>query len=382
MELSGNRQQLARLDLRGYKTIRELDGLELGAITVLIGANGAGKSNFISFFRLLSWMTTPPGELQFYVGKAGGASTLLHGGPSVTPQMEATLTFRTIQGTNQYHMRLFHGARDTLVFAEERFRFAPSHLKGEANWSDLRAGHTEARLIERAAHEGKPGVTARTILGLLRRCVVYQFHNTSETARIRQRWNVDDNRLLKEDGANMAAVLYRLRETKPRHYQRIVETLRMVAPFFADFVLEPSDGTILLQWRERHFDMVFGPHQASDGTIRTMALLTLLLQPEEDLPTVIILDEPELGLHPYAIEVLAGLLRGISSKVQVILATQSTTLVDQFEAAEVVVVDRANGASSFTRLSAEPLREWLTAYSLAELWEKNVIGGRPGAWSA
>jgi predicted ATPase len=213
---------------------------------------------------------------------------------------------------------------------------------------------------------------------LLRECVVYQFHNTSETARIRQRWDVEDNRFLKEDGANLAPFLLRLRDAEPSSYRRILETARQIFPFFAEFVLQPMGNSVFLQWRERNSDLVFGAHQASDGTLRTLALLCLLLQPQKDLPDVLILDEPELGLHPFAINVVAGLLKGVSLQKQVILATQSTKLVDYFDPEDIVVVERSSRESLFRRLEPDKLSEWLEEYSLAELWEKNVLGGRPG----
>ena len=344
------------------------------SINLLIGANGAGKSNLVSFFKLLNWMTPAPGNLQFHISQVGGANSLLHDGAERTPQLQAHLTFETDQGTNDYDLRLFHAARDTLIFAHERYRFSRTGYPGRAPWTDLGAGHQESHLSTRAAAGDQ---TAKTILWLLKRCVVYQFHNTSETARIRQKWDPEDNRMLKEDGANLAPFLYRLMQKRPRYYQRIVAAIREVAPFFADFELEPTDNRILLQWRERNSDLVFGPHQASDGSLRLYALLALLLQPEDELPSVVILDEPELGLHPYAVNILGGLLKGVATQVQVILATQSTTLINYFDPEDVIVVDRPGRASRFQRLDSTSLEEWLSEYSLAEIWEKNVIGGRP-----
>jgi predicted ATPase len=183
---------------------------------------------------------------------------------------------------------------------------------------------------------------------------------------------------LKEDAANLAPFLLRLRNDEPRYYRRITETIRLMLPFFADFELEPEHGKLLLRWRERDSDVVFSAAQAADGMLRAMALVSLLLQPESDLPNVLILDEPELGLHPYAVSIVAGLLRSASIQVQVVLATQSVTLINHFEPEEVVVVDRRDRESTFRRLDAKSLGEWLEEYSLAELWEKNVLGGRPG----
>lgn len=371
-------ERLNQLKLRGFKSIRDLPELSFGPLNVLIGANGAGKSNLISFFKLLNWLTPGTGNLQLQVQRTGGASAFLHDGPRVTSQIAATLTFENDDGINEYGMRLVYAAQDSFIFADETMRFTRRGRTTVSPPKSLGAGHRETRLIETAVGTDSTAKTARVMLGLMRRCVVYQFHNTSETARFRQRWSVEDNRFLKEDAANLAPFLLRLRETEPRAYRRIVETMGEVAPFFSDFVLEPVQGSVILQWQERGSDVNFGAHQASDGMLRVMALLALLLQPEADLPSVVILDEPELGLHPYAINVIAGLLQSVSTQTQVILATQSMTLVDYFRPEHLVVVDRVDRESTFRRLEPEPLKVWLDEYSLGELWEKNVIGGRPG----
>jgi predicted ATPase len=367
---------LTKFELHGFKSIRHLPDLKFKQMNVLIGANGAGKSNLISFFKLLAWMTPSPGGLQFFIGKEGGANSLLYDGADITDKIEASLTFETDRGTNEYYMRLVYASPDILMFADERYRFSDKTFPHAAEWKSLDSGHKESRLINNAE---AGDTTARVIRNLMRQCVVYQFHNTSETARIRQKWNRDDSRFLKEDAANLAPFLLRLHESEPDAYVRIVETIRQITPFFADFVLQPVANSLMLQWRERHTDMVFGPHQASDGMLREMALVSLLLQPEKDLPEVLILDEPELGLHPYAINVVAGLIRSVSNHVQVILATQSTSLIDQFLAEDIIVVERDERESRFRRLDSDKLEEWLDEYSVAELWQKNVLGGRPAS---
>lgn len=368
------RQRLKQLTLKGFKTIRELSEFEPCSLTVLIGPNGAGKSNFISFFRLLSWSLAAPGNLQLHIGQLGGASMLLHDGPSVTDRIEADLTLVTDAGENQYAFRLAYAAGDTLIYTDERFRFSRDAFPTIADWRDLGAGHREAKLISQA-DDGD--ATAKTILSLLRKIIIYQFHNTSATARMRGKWDTQDNHWLKEDAGNIAPFLCRLRENENKCYLRIVDTIRLILPFFADFELESDNGRLLLSWTELNSDRVFNASQAADGMLRVMALVTLLLQPERDLPDVLILDEPELGLHPYAINVIGGLIRSISTKIQVIVATQSMQLTDCFEPNDIVVVERNGRKSDFRRLDAKKLEEWLKDYSLSELWEKNVIGGRP-----
>ena len=369
------RNTLDAVTVRGFKTIKALEAFDMtpSRLTALIGANGAGKSNFISFFRMLSWALSGPDKLPLHVGQQGGASALLHDGQETTQDIEAELSMSNEFGRNDYAFRLFYAANDTLVFAEEKYRFLRSGHSNLGCWVETGAGHTSPKLLTQATSDQ----TARVIHGILNKFIVYQFHNTSYTARMRSKWNVDDSRWLKEDAANIAPVLLRLKTDEPLYYQRIVAALRLLLPFFEDFELEPSHNRVLLCWRERNSDRVFSVAQASDGMLRAIALVTLLLQPHEDLPDVLILDEPELGLHPYAINVIGDLIRSVAQTVQVIVATQSTLLIDCFEPHEIVVVERDGRASSFKRLEEEPLTEWLKEYSISELWEKNVVGGRP-----
>jgi len=176
----------------------------------------------------------------------------------------------------------------------------------------LLGGSRESRLLD---HADAGSEAARLISNTLRRAIVHQLSDTSFTSRMRSKWSIDDGIRLKEDAGNLAAFLYRLRQSKPNYYQRIVETIRLIHPFFADFEFQPEFGSLLLRWRERDSDQMFGAWQAADGMLRIMALVALLRQPEEDLPDVLILDEPELGLHPYAIEVLAAMLRSASHRI-------------------------------------------------------------------
>jgi predicted ATPase len=280
----------------------------------------------------------------------------------------------TEAGENEYFIRLAHAAGDTLIFTEEKYRFSRSAFPTPARWTDLGVGHREAKLVNMAEQGDQ---TAKTIHSLLRRVIFHQFHNTSDTARIRQKWAVEEGRWLKEDAGNLAPFLFRLQSQQPRYYRRIVETVRLILPFFADFEFDAEFGRLLLQWREKGTDQIFNASQAADGMLRILSLVALLQQPEADLPDVLILDEPELGLHPYAIEVVAGLIRAASESVQIILATQSVSLIDRFNPEDIVVVDRAERESKFGRLRTDALAEWLQEYSLSELWEKNVIGGRP-----
>jgi len=373
MALNTQRNRLKRISLEGFKTIRSLVNFEPLSKTVLIGPNGAGKSNFISFFRMISWVLSGSNHLSRYVGQQGGSRRILHDGPTCTKEIKAELTIQTSAGENDYVFHLFHAAGDILVFSDEKYRFSHANRENKANWTSLGAGHKEPELLNAAAEHK----TAKVICNLLKKIVVYQFHNTSDFARIRGKWPADDNRWLKEDAANLAPMLHRLKIQETQYYRRIVDTIRLVFPVFSDFELESDYGYLMLQWKETGTDEIFNASQASDGFLRIVALITLLLQPSKDLPDTLILDEPELGLHPSAANIIGGLITAASIKTQVILATQSVLLVDCFDPGDIVIVERPERASKFRRLIPDELVDWLAAYSLSELWEKNVIGGRP-----
>ncbi|MEW6491613.1 MAG: AAA family ATPase [Cyanobacteriota bacterium] len=363
---------LQRIILKGFKSIKTMD-LELRPLNILIGANGAGKSNLVSFFKMLNEMMA--GRLQQYIGTSGRAQSLLYFGSKITLQIQARLEFEVENGMDSYDLRLFHAAGDTLIFAEETLSFLPTGYSSP-KIDQLGAGHQETRISE-AADEGMQ--TAKTLRYLLNRCRVYHFHDTSSTAEVRQSCYIGDNRWLMPDAGNLAALLLKFRQEKSGSaYNRIVKTIRLIAPFFDDFVLEPDGSNrVILNWREKGSDRVFGPHQFSDGTLRAICLSTLLLQPEDELPELIVVDEPELGLHPYALNVMAALFSKASYHTQILISTQSSSFLDNFNPEDVITVNREGKESQFKRLNPSELEDWLDEYSLGEVWEKNIIGGGP-----
>lgn len=290
---------LKSVKVRGFRSIRDME-LELGPINVCIGANGAGKSNLIEFFRMINELMG--GRLQQYIATNGRATANLHFGPQVTPQLEAELTFEADQGTNKYYVRLVYAAGDSLVFVDESLSFL-RFGNDTPQQQTLGVGHQEA-LIRHFA-ENEPLIN--TLRNFLNHCRVYHFHDTSQTARIRRFCNVGDTRWLKRDAANLAAILYQMKSNNEVTYRRIVRDITQIAPYFEDFDLEPAQplGTdIILNWRHRQSDLVFGPDQFSDGTLRAICLIALLHQPVDDPSYLIVVDEPELGLHPHALELI------------------------------------------------------------------------------
>lgn len=360
---------LDRIEIEGYRSIRKLR-LDLKAINILIGANGSGKSNLIGAFGMLGDLVD--NTLQLHVGRRGGANALLHFGVKKTKKLRIRVRF----GLNEYEAVLEPSTKDRLMFASEKAAFYGEGDHGKPSDDDFGVGHTESALDEAATEA--PNKVADHVLRAMRGWKVFQFHDTSSSAGIKQKHAIGDNRTLQPDGSNLAALLHGLRKRAPKKYRAIVEVIRAVAPFFDDFILEPDEmdpKVIQLEWRHRSDPSYFDAHSLSDGTLRFMCLAALLLQPTK--PSVVVVDEPELGLHPAAIVQLAALLRLASHDCQVIIATQSVTLLDQFASEDVIVVERSNGESKFHRLARDQVRGWLDDYSLGELWLKNVLGGRP-----
>lgn len=322
--------KIDRIVLKGFKSIKELD-LELKDLNVLIGSNGSGKSNFIDFFKMMAYLGE--GRLERFFDSNRGMTNVLHYGPKKTSAIDVTCY---LDGS-EYQINIPFEAYHYYVLRE---------------------------LADK--------------LPILKKLLPYHFNDTSSMAKVKDSCDIHDNRYLKPDAANLASMLYLFFTKYKQHYAKIVSTIQLVYPDFDTFILEPdrlNERNIQIRWRDKNEDNEFFAYSLSDGTLRFICLATLLLQPE--LPYFVIIDEPELGLHPAAISVLASLIKRASSKTQVIVATQSVNLIDHFIVDNIIVADRRNNASCFKRLSHLDYDEWLKDYSLSELWEKNILGGRP-----
>lgn len=364
-------QPIKKLTIKGFRSIRSLDGFPLESLNVLIGSNGAGKSNFVSYFHMLSEMVEQ--RLGLWVRKQGGADRILTYGVKETSQLESFIEF----GLNGYHFVVEPTVDDNFVFTQEQ-TFFDGPIYGP-QWTTLGSAHTEAKLKDRynAADSGSVPDYCYSSIASWR---VFHFHDTSDTAGVKRVGSLIDNTYLRSDASNLAAYLYRLLHQEPDIYEQIRKTIRLAIPFFDDFFLEPEtlqngEQLIRLLWRQIDSDYPLWPSQLSDGSLRFMSLVTALLQPEP--PSTIIIDEPELGLHPYAITLLASLLRSASNRMQIIVSTQSVTLVNEFDLNNLIVTERRHGISEFTRYDAAKFQMWLEDYTVGELWQKNILGGRP-----
>lgn len=366
---------LETIKIQNFKSIRDQE-LILGQLNVFIGGNGAGKSNLIQVFRFLREIEQQ--NLANY-SLQRGADNLLYFGRKISPFMELHLQFGEGDLGNAYRIRLVPTDEGTLVVNHEKGYFHDRKRYPHQPY-DIDIGG--------ASKEAVVGVSAQRVAKYVQRDLtayrLYHFHDTSDTALVKVTGPIDDNRFLHSDASNLAAFLYLLQQTKPDHFRNIEDALRQIAPFFDRFNLEPSrlsPDKIRLEWKEKGSDAYFNAASLSDGTLRFMCLAALLLQP--NLPALILLDEPELGLHPAAVALLADLLSSAATRTQVLVATQSVTLVNQFEPEQIWTVDRADGQSVFRHLAKQDLDAWLTdydggdGYGLGELWEKNILGARP-----
>jgi predicted ATPase len=358
---------IKKLTIEGFKSIRKLEDFELRPLNVLIGANGAGKSNFVGFFRLLREIID--GRLQLALATTeGGADGCLFLGPKITSLFSARLYFGS-EGL-VYEFDLAPTFDNRLAFVGEAM------VLSEQNVTMRYSGNLESQL------KGQKSVgshLSELFLAAISSWVVYHFHDTGPSAPVRRAQPLNRDETLYQYAENLAAFLYRVQQIRPGHFRRIRDVVRLAAPFFDDFKLRPiptRPDEIQLEWLQRDSAYPFRANQLSDGTLRFICLATALLQP--DPPSTMLFDEPELGLHPYALSLLGNLFKQAADRgTQIIISTQSAQLLNEFAPEDVIVVERVDAESKFRRLNADDLKGWLEDYTLGELWQKNVLGGRP-----
>lgn len=362
--------RITEVSIEGFRSLKAVNKLPLPQLAVLIGANGVGKSSFVKFFEMLGWMLRPQ-KLQDFVVRNGGGDDQFFMGSRLTPQIKATVSIATDRGVNDYRFEMAHlSAGDTVMLTEEAYRYSDPNKGPGAHWTRIETIGRESSL---PAQKNK---TAQTIYKLLRECSTYQFHDTSTTASIRQRWDISDAARLRADGGNLAAVLLDLKDNDPARYQQIVRQIQRVFPTLDDFVLEPFSGKVLLRWKGKFSDKTFGAHLTSDGSLRLFCLITLLNMPDERLPDVLFFDEPELGLHPHAITLVSEMMKRVAKTRQVFIATQSPFMVDCFELENILVAEASAGATRLHSLPREKYQQWLDDdYLVSDIWLKAPIWG-------
>ncbi len=380
-------ERITELTIKGFKSFKSVDSFPLHRFNVLIGANGSGKSNFIDFFRMLNFaFGSSTGNLQLYAARKGRANSILHYGAKFTLNLDGAIKFDGVNQWSRYSFRLGWGAPAELFYARELLEYQREGKDSLPRQKQLGSGHLESEVLKQA--DKKEGIALSTVAKVFRdrhRAIrVYHFHDTSDESRVRLSQGMNRDQYLMSDAGNLAVFLYNLKQNKTGHYRKILETVQLVAPFIDDFILEPkllNEQSLLFRWKD-HAGDIFGPHQLSDGTIRAIALITALLQPDEAMPSIMLFDEPELGLHPSAIQLISTLLKSASEKRQIIVSTQSAILIRNYQPEDIIVVDRSEtekgrGESTLTRLETDQLAAWLEDFDLGKLYEKNVTGGGP-----
>ena len=370
--------------IRGFRSLADVDLPGLPQAAVLIGANGAGKSNFIRFFEMLGWMLRLR-RLGEFVERHGGAGDQLFRGDGVAPRMDARIRLGSRAPWSDYRFTLDRGSPDRLFFGDEGVRYGDAGFHDERGWQSVGSGHGEAEVL-RAARSGVSGAAApaASLIGrLLGDCAAYRFHDASRGSAARRAWEAEDSDRLRPDGGNLGAVLHRLERDDAGRFDLICRQVGRVLPAFDRFVTEERSGRILLRWKARGADRTFGPHLTSDGSLRLFALMTLLNLPEKMLPGVILLDGPELGLHPAAVELIGAMIRARARERQIVVATQSPLLADEFGLHEFIVLTmRRDGRTEFRRLDPGDYRHWLeeeyaASLTAGDLWQKNLFGDSP-----
>ena len=370
--------RIESLHVKGFRSLADIQLDNIPSPMVLLGANGAGKSNLLSAFEMLKSVFAM--ELHRFVAHRGGAGDQLFGGSKVTPRMELDVRFRTHEGPNTYSLVLEGTGTDEMTFAREEFRYwglptGSGQRAGALHYGPYASGRESGFALIACSKEGD--FRSKAAVNLLRDCMVYQFHDTSSTSRLKVRWDAEDGHRLLEHGGNLAPVLILLREHDLPRYRLICRHIRRVLPEFDDFELDVEYGKTLLRWRAKSTGQTIGAHLTSDGTLRAFCLITLLNLPDELLPNIILLDEPELGLHPFAVSLVSHMAKVMARERQVIVATQSPYFVDAFSLDEIVVLTMRDGKTHTKRFADGDFSHWLEEHTTGELWWMNLLGGYP-----
>lgn len=363
---------LEHIIIKGYKSIKELD-LDMKPINVLIGANGSGKSNFVSIFRLFENIYNE--RLQAYIKTFGGAERFMHFGSKTTEEVYIEAMFADY--VNGYKLALVKDKDKDSLLIKSDFAYYHNKPKFDDGLDRLITNYDSESKIANANRVGS------YVRNYLKKCKLYHFHDTSSTAQFKSSQDINANKTLSSYAENLGAFLYKLKKNYTQSYENIVQAIQTVAPYFKDFDFNIEGETILLRWQHKHdlSNKGFSAQTLSDGTARFICMATLFLQPKELRPDTIVLDEPEIGLHPDAISVLSEIIKAVSNQgTQVIISTQSVTLANCFEPQDFIIVDYEDGESKFRRFSDkeyEELEEWLENYQMGTTWEENLIGGMP-----
>ena len=377
--------KIESVKIQGFRSLADVELKDIPDAAVLIGPNGSGKSNFVRFFEMLQQMLRYR-RLGQFVARHGGADDQLFGGSVRTETLVGQIEMKTELGRYDYECSLSRSFQDQLIVDRETFGYLPAELARRMARDIHNWGRESGLLFADRSDPDRDTVCQEEVYiqsslsdfrDMIEGWAFHQFHNTDFNSNIKKSCDITDNVRLRADGGNLAAILYRLEREDARRYDYICNLVNRILPTFDRFDLEESYGKVLLRWKAQGSDKTMGAHLTSDGSLRYFCLVTLLNLPEQMMPSIILLDEPELGLHPSAVGLIGAMIKVMSLQRQVIVATQSPLLVDEFAPNEIFVTELKEGQTIITRQDEEYLSVWLEEYSTGELWQKNLLGGRP-----
>ncbi len=366
-----DRVKIQTLEITGFRGIKHAQ-IELGDVNVLIGANGAGKSNILSALGFLERVADS--SFQQAIGEIGGSNFVLYGGRKVTTHARIAVDFQDSipSNTTVFELTIRFGEDDLPVLKEK----LNSQKIGRSNFFVKESEFFRTPLDH---IEFQNFTFASAIKNNLSQTRVYHFSDSSSQARSRQGCLINDNHYLKSDAGNLAAFLYRFAKVKPERFGSFENLIKRIVPGFGRFMLSPdrlNETLIRLEYRDTRHDLLLTASYLSDGSLRFIALAALLyFEP----PPLVIIDEPELGLHPTALIFLAELIQQASFESQILVATQNPEFLNQFQPHQILVVeqDELTEETIVKRLDTTELEGWLEDYKIGDLWLQNVLGGKP-----
>lgn len=362
MKESGQPLSVNEVTIQGFRSLREVSKLKLTRLSVLAGLNGTGKSNVLRFFELLSEFQSR--KTQHCLRQRTFENDKIFNRINDTVCLIQSIIFiKSAEGHYDYRFTLKQDHSNAPQLLEEAYRHVDTLQSQTAEWKMppvLASGSLPQECSDSAV---------RTIRHLFRHCFLYWFPGALDSATIYQRCDIQDCMRLRPNGSNLAAILYDLHENDYARYRLIGDQIRRVVPAFEEFVFEPAGDTVGLCWKSRGIDKVFTSTHTSNSTLRLFCLVTLLNLPDDRLPALLLLDEPDSGLHPHAVRLIGSMIRRVSEKHQVILTTQSPCLVDCFDLESLLIADYRNGETILKNIDKAKYREWLdNGYRPSDIW--------------
>lgn len=338
------------VSIENFKSIKNLKELELENINILIGPHGSGKSNFLFFFEMVGKFTEC--SFQHYVIEQGGAKALTNNSTTPSPNIQGKITFQE----GEYTFTLSPDKDNCLTFAKEKIVF----YKDQKTWTptkDTENETYESFLRQKRSNE----LFVKQLSQTFQTYRVYNFNDTSFSAKVRKPCNINDNRYFRTNGENLVAILYLMKKRYRANYDRLLYLFQYVLPSFDDFKFIINDKNpefIRLQWKTKntnYMDIAYMP----DGCLKILCLLTLFLQPTDFMPKTLFIDNLDTGISPRIIKMITMLIKEISSNTQIIAVAYSPEIINIFKHDCIITTEFKKGQSHFKRLDSSHLTNWL-----------------------